>query len=229
MADRLGYTFGDFHVLQEALTHRSWCADRPGVCSNERLEFLGDAVLALVVTDLIYAAYPKMPEGQLAQLRAEVVGAEALAELAQKLDVGSALRLGHGEDSSGGRNKPSILADAMEAVLAAVYLDAEWEQTVAVVQGWLGERIAVSAQSPGVRDYKTRLQEYCARHQRLAPQYLLSETGPDHAKQFTAVVRLDGKERGKGEGKSKKQAEQAAAASAWKALSVEPLHNFRRN
>ena len=202
------------------MTHRSWCADHAGESSNERLEFLGDAVLALVVTDHIYAAYPEMAEGQLAPLRAEVVRAEALADLAIELRLGEALRLGRGEDGSGGREKPSILCDAMEAVIGAIYLDAPWEVLVNLVRGWLADRIAFAAQGPGIRDFKTRLQEYCARKKQDAPEYRLTEKGPDHAKRFLAVVHVDGKEKGRGEGRSKKQAEQAAAASAWQTLTV---------
>ena len=177
-------------------------------------------MLALVVTDHIYAAYPEMAEGQLAPLRAEVVRAEALADLAVELRLGEALRLGRGEDGSGGREKPSILSDAMEAVIGAVYLDAPWEELVELVRGWLSDRIAVAAQGPGVRDFKTRLQEYCARNRQDAPEYRLTEKGPDHAKRFLAVVHVDGQESGLGEGRSKKQAEQAAAASAWQTLTV---------
>lgn len=174
--------------------------------------------MALAVTDHIYASYPQMAEGQLAQLRAEVVSAESLAGLAVDLRLGEALRLGRGEQASGGREKPSILSDAMEAVIGAVYLDASLEELLALVRGWLGDRIACASRVPGIRDFKTRLQEYCARSGLDAPEYLLSEKGPDHAKQFLAVVSVDGQERGRGEGRSKKQAEQAAAASAWEAF-----------
>lgn len=205
-------------MLVEALTHRSWCADHAGTSSNERLEFLGDAVLALVVTDHIYAAYPQMAEGQLAPLRAEVVRAETLADLAIELQLGKALRLGRGEEASGGREKLSILSDAMEAVIGAVYLDAPWEELIELVRGWLDDHIAAASEGPGIRDFKTRLQEYCARNGQDAPQYRLTEKGPDHAKQFLAVVHVNGEKRGQGRGRSKKQAEQAAAASAWQAL-----------
>ena len=205
-------------MLVEALTHRSWCADHAGASSNERLEFLGDAVLALVVTDHIYTAYPEMAEGQLAPLRAEVVRAETLADLAVELQLGRSLRLGRGEEASGGREKQSILSDAMEAVIGAVYLDAPWEILIGLVRGWLADRIAVAAEDPGIRDFKTRLQEYCACRGFDAPEYRLSEKGPDHAKQFLAVVHMNGVEWGRGEGRSKKQAEQAAAASTWKTL-----------
>ncbi len=205
-------------MLVEALTHRSWCADHAGTSSNERLEFLGDAVLALVVTGHIYTAYPEMAEGQLAPLRAEVVRAEALADLAVELQVGKVLRLGRGEEASGGREKLSILSDAMEAVIGAVYLDAPWEKLIELVRGWLDDRIAAASECPGIRDFKTRLQEYCARSGQNAPEYSLTEKGPDHAKQFLAVVNVGGEERGRGRGRSKKQAEQAAAASAWQTL-----------
>lgn len=205
-------------MLVEALTHRSWCADHAGTSSNERLEFLGDAVLALVVTDHIYTAYPEMAEGQLAPLRAEVVRAEALADLAVELQLGKALRLGRGEEASGGREKLSILSDAMEAVIGAVYLDAPWEKLIELVREWLDDRIAAASERPGIRDFKTRLQEYCARSGQNAPEYRLTEKGPDHAKQFLAVVHVGGEERGRGRGRSKKQAEQAAAASAWQTL-----------
>lgn len=202
----------------EAVTHRSWCADHAGASSNERLEFLGDAVLALVVTDHIYSAYPQMAEGQLAPLRAEVVRAETLADLAVELQLGKSLRLGRGEEASGGREKHSILSDAMEAVIGAVYLDAPWEVLIDLVKGWLAVRITAAAEGPGIRDFKTRLQEYCARSGLNAPEYRLSEKGPDHAKQFFAVVYMNGVEWGRGGGRSKKQAEQAAAASTWKTL-----------
>ena len=178
-------------------------------------------MLSLVVTDHIYSAYPEMAEGQLAPLRAEVVRAEALADLAVELQLGKALLLGRGEEASGGREKPSILSDAMEAVIGAVYLDAPWEKLMVLVRGWLDERIAAASEGPGIRDFKTRLQEYCARNGQDAPDYRLTEKGPDHAKQFLAAVYVDGEERGQGQGRSKKQAEQAAAASAWQTLKDE--------
>ncbi len=223
MADRLGYTFVDTGLLVEALTHRSWCADHPEVRSNERLEFLGDAVLALAVTDYIYTAYPEMAEGQLAPLRAEVVRAETLADLALELGLGEVLRMGRNEEASGGRKKRSILSDAMESVIGAVYLDASWPTAVQLVQGWLADRMAGAARGPGFLDFKTRLQEYCARHGQDGPDYRLTARGPDHAKQFLAVVHVGGREKGRGRGPSKKQAEQAAAASAWQALAADPV------
>lgn len=200
------------------MAHRSWCAENPGVESNERLEFLGDAVLGLVVTDHVFRTYPALPEGHLAQVRAAVVNAGALAELAEELELGRALLLGKGEDASGGREKPSILADAMEAVIGSVYLDGGWDAADALVMNLLGARIAEAAAGPGGHDFKTRLQELAARRYDQLPRYVVVGEGPDHAKHFTAVVHLNGEAAGSGEGRSKKQAEQAAARAAWEAV-----------
>lgn len=201
------------------MSHRSWCAETSGFESNERLEFLGDAVLGLVVTDHIFRAYPALPEGHLAQVRAAVVNAGALAEVAEELELGRALLLGKGEDSSGGREKPSILADAMEAVIGAVYLDGGWEAAAGLVMDLLGERIIEAAAGPGGHDYKTRLQEMAARRFDQLPRYDVVGEGPDHARHFSATVYLAGQPSGTGAGRSKKQAEQAAAHQAWHALS----------
>jgi ribonuclease-3 len=218
LADRLGHTFGDPEMLFRAVAHRSWCAETPGNPSNERLEFLGDAVLGLVVTDHVFRSYPDLPEGELAKVRASVVSAAALADVAAELDLGPALLLGKGEDASGGREKPSILADALEAVIGAVYLDGGWDGAAEVVLGLLGDRIAAAAAGPGGQDYKTRLQELSARSFDDVPSYLVEDDGPDHAKRFFATVLVGGRPRGRGEGRSKKQAEQAAARCAWEDL-----------
>lgn len=186
--------------------------------SNERLEFLGDAVLGLVVTDHIYRTYPDLPEGELAKVRASVVSAAALADVAADLELGGTLLLGKGEDASGGREKPSILADALEAVLGAVYLEGGWPAAQRVVLDLLGDRIAEASEGPGGQDYKTRLQELAARHFPELPRYHVEDEGPDHAKVFYATVRLGGVDHGRGEGRSKKQAEQAAARAAWERL-----------
>jgi ribonuclease-3 len=215
LAVRLGYEFRDSALLDLALTHRSYCAEHPGHVSNERLEFLGDAVLGMVVTDHIFAAYPHMPEGELAKLRASVVSAAALAELAGELDLGSAVRLGKGEAASGGGRKPSILADALEAVFGAVYLDGGMEVVRPLVRGLLDGRILAAAAGPGGHDFKTQLQELAARHFEELPAYSLRDEGPDHEKRFFATVYLGGEPQGAGEGRSKKQAEQSAAHAAW--------------
>jgi ribonuclease-3 len=221
LAERLGWEVGDDELLIRSLSHRSWCAETPGAASNERLEFLGDAVLGVVVTDFLFRTYPTLPEGELAKVRASVVNSAALAEVAAMLDLGDALLLGKGEDQSGGREKPSILADAMEAVIGAVYLDQGCDAATDLVMRLLGERIEEAAAGPGGQDYKTRLQELCARRFDELPQYDVADDGPDHAKRFDAIVRVAGVVKGTGQGRSKKQAEQAAARTAWARLSAE--------
>ena len=203
------------------MAHRSWCAENPGNESNERLEFLGDAVLGLVVTAHVYRLYPLLPEGQLAQVRASVVNSAALAETAEGLGIGEYLLLGRGEDASSGREKPTILADAMEAVIGAVYLDGGWDAAETLELTILGERIREAAAGPGASDYKTRLQELASRRFEELPKYEVEGTGPDHAKHFTAKVVLRGRVLGTGTGRSKKQAEQAAARVAFHVLAEE--------
>ena len=215
---RLGCPFTDLDTLQLALTHRSWCAEHAGYDSNERLEFLGDAVLGLVVTAHVYRQFPDLAEGELAKVRASVVSAAALAEVASEVGVGPVLLLGKGEDGSGGRSKPSILADAMEAVIGATYLDLGWAAAEDLVLGLLVERIDAAAEGPGGHDYKTQLQELAAHRFEELPTYALRDEGPDHAKRFYAVVSLNGQAAGEGEGRSKKEAEQAAARTAFHQL-----------
>jgi ribonuclease-3 len=218
LQERLGWRFGRPELLGQAVAHRSWCAENTNEGSNERLEFLGDAVLGLVVTDHIFLTYGDLPEGELAKLRAAVVNSGVLAELAVSVELGPALLLGRGEDQSGGREKPSILADSMEAVLGAVYLDGGWEPAARVVMSLLADRIAEGALGPGGQDYKTRLQELASRHNDPLPRYEVNDDGPDHAKRFYATVSVGGAQLGTGEGRSKKQAEQAAARVAWQVL-----------
>ena len=214
----LEHEFENREDLEHALVHRSFCAEHPEAESNERMEFLGDAVLGLSVTVHVFHAYPELPEGELAKLRASVVNAEVLADVALKVELGTALVLGKGEDASGGRAKPSILADAMEAVIAAVYLDGGWDAADALVLRLLGDRIRDGATGPGGDDYKTRLQELAARRFDQLPRYQVRAEGPDHSKQFFATVSIEGIVRGRGEGRSKKHAEQAAARDAWQHL-----------
>jgi ribonuclease-3 len=174
------------------------------------------------VTAYLYRTYPDLPEGHLAQVRAAVVNAGVLAEAAGELRLGEAVRLGKGEDSSGGREKPSILSDAMEAVIGAVYLDGGWDEASVLVMDLLGDRMTEAAAGPGGHDFKTRLQELAARRFDELPSYDVSSEGPDHAKRFTAKVSVAGQGFGSGEGRSKKQAEQAAARMAWRRLSEPP-------
>ncbi|MDH4076719.1 MAG: ribonuclease III [Acidimicrobiia bacterium] len=216
--DRLGHHFADPGLLTLALTHRSFCAEHPSNSPNERLEFLGDSVLGLVVTDHIYRNYPELPEGQLAKLRASVVNTATLAELGRRLRVGPLLRLGKGEDQSGGRDKESILADALEALFGAVYVDGGWDAAQSVILTLTAEAILEAAEQPGKKDYKTQLQELTARLALGTPVYQIDGSGPDHDKRFTAVTLIDGVPRGHGAGTSKKRAEQVAARSAYTAV-----------
>jgi len=217
----LGWTFIDAELLEQALTHRSYCSEQGIEESNERLEFLGDSVLGFVVTTFVYEEFPALPEGELAKLRASVVSAETLAEIANEIQLGASLRLGKGEDASGGRAKPSILSDAMEAVIAAVYLDGGIEPARRLVLNTLETRIREQATGPGGQDYKTRLQELAAQRVDQLPRYQVRHEGPDHSKRFFASVFLRDEVYGSGEGRSKKTAEQAAARVAWDRLQGE--------
>jgi ribonuclease-3 len=222
-SQRLGHAFRDPALLELALTHRSWCAEHAGTASNERLEFLGDSVLGLAVTDHLFASYPDVAEGQLAKVRASVVSAPTLGAVAREIDLGAELRLGKGEEQSGGRHKQSILADGLEAVIGAVHVDAGWAVARALVLRLLGDRILVAATGPGGEDFKTLLQEHVARRYDAVPSYLITEEGPDHGKRFFATVLVSGEELGRGQGSSKKQAEQDAARVAWAELGAREL------
>jgi ribonuclease-3 len=205
-------------LLRQALSHRSYCAESPPQSSNERLELLGDAVLGLVVTDHLYASFPDLPEGDLARVRAAVVSTLALAPVARALGLGGALLLGKGEESSGGRDKSSILADCLEAVIGAVYLSAGVEGARTFVLELLGPRIAAVASEARLGDPKNRLQELAAQLSLGLPLYIVQERGPDHAKHFTAQAVVGGEHLGTGEGTSKKDAERRAAEEAFVAL-----------
>jgi ribonuclease-3 len=198
--------------------HRSWCAEHAGHPSNERLEFLGDSVLGVVVTDHVYRTYADLPEGDLTEIRKTVVNSVALAEVAEGLGVGEHLLLGKGEELSGGRQKPSILADAMEAIIGAVYLARGIEGAADLVLGILGTRLA-TAQTDGA-DHKSRLQELAARRFGAPPRYEVESSGPDHARTFFVTVTIDGEPHGTGVGRSKKQAEQVAARNAVDSLAA---------
>lgn len=217
----MGHDFADPGLLELALTHRSHCAETDAPEPNERLEFLGDAVLGLAVTEHIFRTYHDLAEGQLAKLRASVVNTATLAEVARRIGVGPELLLGRGEDQSGGRDKESILADALEAIFGAVFVDAGWDRSVEVVLDLLMDDIAAGAERPGRQDYKTRLQELAAERSVPPPSYHITSSGPDHDRVFEAVVVMDGAELGAGVGTSKKRAEQAAAEATWRALTAD--------
>ncbi|HYN32084.1 MAG TPA: ribonuclease III [Ilumatobacteraceae bacterium] len=213
LADRIGHHFADESLLRRALAHRSWCAETPDAISNERLEFLGDAVLGWAIADIVYHRYD-VAEGQLTDLRKSVVNAIALAEVAQELALGPHILLGRGEAAAGGSDKPSILSDAFEAVLGAVYLDGGTAAAYGMVERLVMPRMPETADSMDQFDQKTQLQELSARAGRGAPAYEVTSRGPDHAKSFHATVRIDDDVVGEGDGRSKKSAEQAAATQA---------------
>jgi len=221
LADRIGYRFKDPTLLDQAMAHRSWCAEEVGRTSNERLEFLGDAVLGLVVAEFTYRTHPDLSDGEMSKVRASVVNTRVLGEVGLDLGVDESLRLGRGEDLSGGRAKESILADATEAVIGAVYLDGGLAEAERMVIGLLRARIAVAVGEPGESDHKSRLQELAVHLGRGVPHYEMESFGPDHARRYLATVYVAGQRLGTGEGRSKKDAEQVAAQAACQALEVE--------
>jgi len=205
--------------LKHALAHRSWCGEQEGGApSNERLEFLGDALLGLVVAGYTYDHFPDFAEGKLAKVRSAVVNARVLADVAGRLGVGEVLLLGRGEEGSGGRTKASILADAFEAILGAVYLDAGWEAAQQLVLRELGEAIERAGEEPDDFDHKSRLQEKAVRDGDGTPRYVVVGSGPDHDRAYVAEVFLGGTLWGTGVGRSKKDAEQQAARAAWEEI-----------
>jgi ribonuclease-3 len=211
----LGVAFRDPRLREIALTHRSFAFEHGEEVTNERLEFLGDSVLGLVVTDMAFTTYPSMPEGSLAKLRAAIVNMGALADVARSLDVGQLVRLGRGEELSGGRDKSSILADCLEAIFGAVYLDQGLDVARSLIERLFRPRMEAYVRGEGDRDHKTILQEVASQELRAMPEYRLVERGPDHQKEFTATVFLDGEPLGTGSGRSKKEAEQQAAREAY--------------
>jgi len=217
LLERLGAGI-DAELLERALTHRSFAYEHGGLPTNERLEFLGDSVLGLVVTDSLYRTFPDLPEGQLAKLRAAVVNARTLAAIGRELGIGPALRLGRGEETTGGRDKSSILADTVEALIGAVYVQHGIDVASTIVHRLVDVHVEASASLGAGLDWKTSLQELTATLGLGVPEYLVTEDGPDHAKTFEARVRLSDGIRGYGQGRSKKSAEQAAAATAYEEL-----------
>ncbi|MCI5929660.1 MAG: ribonuclease III [Pseudoflavonifractor capillosus] len=214
LEEKLGYTFQNRALLENALTHSSYANENKhtGAQSNERLEFLGDSVLGMVTADYLYRVHPDLPEGDLTRTRAALVCEGSLVEVAQQLELGTYLKLGKGEDAGGGRERPSIVADAVEAVLAAVYLDGGIGSARKIIQRFILDR---EEEKSGSRDYKTALQELVQRESGQVLAYrLVGSTGPDHAKRFQVEVELNGAPVGAGEGRSKKEAEQMAAKAA---------------
>ena len=215
LEQKLGYKFNNINLLKNALTHSSYANEvRNGFSSNERLEFLGDSVLSIVVSDYIYKHYPNMPEGELTKLRASLVCEKSLCAFSRELELGSYLMLGKGEDKGGGRERDSILADAFEAVLAAISLDGGMEPARRHVMNFVLRELK-HTDDEVFKDYKTALQEIIQRNPEESVTYILiDESGPDHDKSFTVEVRLNSNVIGKGTGKNKKRAEQMAAKEA---------------
>lgn len=220
-AKRLGYKPTNWALLQTALTHRSYSAENDGVENNERLEFLGDAVLDLVLSDMLFRANETMPEGEMAKARSAVVNEDTLADVASELELGSFMFFGKGEARSGGAEKRSILADALEAVIAAMYLDLGYEITRDFIIRLWESRAEISANNPGVADYKTRFQEAIVKFNNTKPRYFCEADGPEHDRVFTAHVYSNDVEMGTGIGRSKKIAEQDAARSALEFLETQ--------
>lgn len=218
LEEKLGYTFQDPSLLENALTHSSCANESQGrLVSNERLEFLGDSILGMIVADHLYRNHPDLPEGELTRTRAALVCEDSLVQVARELDLGTYLRLGKGEEAGGGRQRPSIRADAVEAVLAAVYLDGGIGSVRKLIQKYILSREVAGLTKP--RDYKTALQELVQRESGQVLCYRLTgESGPDHDKRFFVEVDLNGEAIGEGAGKSKKEAEQAAAKAAIQVL-----------
>ncbi|MBD1399580.1 ribonuclease III [Pelovirga terrestris] len=216
LQQKLGYTFTDFNLIVQALTHKSFSNEQPEcVAHNERLEFLGDAVLELAVSDLVYRLFPDIPEGGLTRIRAEVVCEKGLAEIARGLDLGSCLRLGRGEVNNQGFNKPSLLSDALEALLGAVFRDGGFATVCQIVEKSFAAAIDASARLRYGSDHKTCLQERLQAHYNKLPEYRLSQIeGPEHDKVFFMEVHFNNRILGRGRGSSKKSAEQQAAAAA---------------
>jgi ribonuclease-3 len=215
---KLDVSFKDAELLELALTHRSYAYENELTDTNERLEFLGDAILNLCVTDLLYARFPSYLEGDLAKLRASLVSEPALADVASDLDLGEVIKLGRGESQSGGRHKPSIKADALEAVIGAVYIDGGIRGVRKLVKRLFGWRIEATVGKEIPKDPKTRLQEIVTRKHGILPRYRVVGSGPDHAKRFRAEVFVNDEFCGEGDGRSKKEAEQAAAGRALETL-----------
>lgn len=217
---KLNYKFNNIELLKNALVHSSYANEvRGNTHSNERLEFLGDSVLSVIVAEHIYNKYPNMPEGELTRLRASLVCEKTLCALSRELNIGNFLILGRGEDKNGGRERDSILADAFEAVLAAIYLDGGMPAARTHVMNTVLRDLKLHSDEDTFKDYKTTLQEIIQRNPEESVTYILiDESGPDHNKLFTVAVKLNSNIIGQGSGKSKKQAEQMAAKQALKLM-----------
>ena len=217
----LGDPVLDPELLERALTHRSYAYEHGGLPTNERLEFLGDSVLGVVVTETLYRTHPDLSEGRLAKLRAAVVNARALAEVGRGIDLGRHVKLGRGEEATGGRNKSSIVSDTVEAVIGAVHLSGGIEVSSVLVHRLFDPLMESAAALGAGLDWKTSLQELTAERGLGVPDYVIADEGPDHQKVFTAQVKVGGRLYGNGKGHSKKEAEQGAAETAYGEIAAE--------
>jgi ribonuclease-3 len=220
LREALGGPALDPELLDRALTHRSYAYENGGLPTNERLEFLGDSVLGVVVTDTLFRAHPDLSEGRLAKLRAAVVNARALAEVARTIGLGKHIKLGRGEEATGGRDKSSILSDTVEALIGAIYLSGGFVSATTVVHLLFDPLMEAAAGLGAGLDWKTSLQELSAEHSLGVPEYVIEDEGPDHEKTFTAQVRVGEQLYGHGTGRSKKEAEQQAAETAYRAIAA---------
>jgi ribonuclease-3 len=219
LQQRISYAFRDAGLLERALTHKSFANENRLSENNERMEFLGDAVLDLVVSEQLMAAWPDASEGRLSRLRAGVVSEQSLSSVARAIGLGAFLRLGRGEEQTGGRNKDSLLANALEALVASLYLDGGISEADSFVRRHFAERFSMLQDAGGPTDHKTALQEICQERLKALPEYrITSEDGPDHEKRFTVELTVQGAFAGRGTGRSKKEAEQMAAKEALEKL-----------
>ena len=221
LREALGNPVLDPELLVLALTHRSYAYENGNLPTNERLEFLGDSVLGVVITETLYLTHPTLSEGRLAKLRAAVVNARALAQVARSINLGVQIRLGKGEEATGGREKSSILSDTVEALIGAIYLSGGFDEGARVVHLLFDPMLEAAAAMGAGLDWKTSLQELSALHDLGVPEYVIEDEGPDHMKTFTARVRVADRLHGRGVGRSKKEAEQQAAETAYRTLNDE--------
>lgn len=220
MQQRIGYRFRDPELLERSLTHKSYANENKVPYHNERMEFLGDSVLNLIVSESLMKTCPDSSEGDLSRLRAAIVSEPALAGVARAVGIGPYILLGRGEEQTGGRDKDSLLSNCLEALIAAIYLDAGKEEAAAFILRFFAEIMKRTCSSGLSLDFKTRLQELCQERLKQLPEYrIMSETGPDHQKQFEVEVWVKGEVKGRGTGRNKKEAEQRAAREALQALS----------
>jgi len=219
LQQQIAFTYRDPRLLERALTHKSYANENRLSEHNERMEFLGDSVLSLVVSELLMNALPGAAEGELSRIRAAVVSEPSLAAVAREIGLGEFLLVGRGEEQTGGRDKDSLLADSLEALVASLYLDGGLERAGAFITRFFRDRIDLVQTAGGTADHKTELQELCQERLKILPEYrVVSETGPDHRKEFTVEISIRGELCGRGTGRNKKEAEQRAAKEALEKL-----------